>query len=93
MLGWFVTILYVVLVVASSLTIDNTSPIREVVFTFVLPVTLLTLAFMKIAYKKGESPKWQWGRKDKGLIGAVAFISMMGIMGAYFLYQFQIAAA
>jgi hypothetical protein len=87
--GWLVTVAYVSLVTASSLTIDDDSPVREVVFTFVLPAVLSTLAFMRIAYKKGEAPGWQWGRKDRGLIGAAVFILAMGIMGTYFLYRFQ----
>ncbi|MEX0932303.1 MAG: hypothetical protein WDZ61_00205 [Parcubacteria group bacterium] len=87
--GWFVTFAYVVLVVLASLTIDSISPMREVVFTFVLPVVLLTLAFIRIAYRKGEAPKWQWGRKDRGLIGVALFVIAMGIVGTYFLYKFQ----
>lgn len=64
--GWFVTILYVLLLIAAALTIDDGSPAREVAFTFILPAILLTAAFIRIAYKKGESPRWQWGRdKDE----------------------------
>lgn len=59
--GWTVTLLYVILVIAFALTIDERSSDREVVFTFVLPVTLLTIALIRICYKKGEKPRWQWG--------------------------------
>lgn len=62
--GWLVTLLYVGLVFLFSLTIDETSPTREVFFTFVLPTLLLTVSFLRIAYKKGETPKWQWGSKS-----------------------------
>jgi len=32
---------------------------------FVLPFLILTIAFIGIAYKTGEKPRWQWGnRKD-----------------------------
>jgi len=59
--GWVVTLLYVVLVVLFSLTIDETSHPNEVVFAFILPLILLTITLISIAYKKGEKPKWMWG--------------------------------
>ncbi len=61
--GWLVTFLYVGLVAAFSLTIDENSPNSETAFTFGLPVLFLTVTFIWIAYTKGEKPKWQWGRK------------------------------
>lgn len=60
--GWLMTAVYVGLVTASALTIDENSPPQEVAFTFILPAVLLTIAFIRIAYKKGESPRWTWGR-------------------------------
>ena len=60
--GWLISILYIGLIVLFALTIDQTSPPREVVFTFFLPVLILTVTFIRIAYKKGERPRWQWGR-------------------------------
>lgn len=63
--GWFVVVLYVFLVVFFALKIDNASSMREVIFAFILPVTLLTITLIRICYKKGESPKWQWGRPEK----------------------------
>lgn len=62
--GWLVTFVYVMLVVLFTYTIDAYSTIREVVFTCLLPIIFLTITFIRIAYKKGESPKWQWGGKD-----------------------------
>lgn len=62
--GWFITSAYVALIAVFAMTIDENSPGREVIFTFAFPVTLLTIAFIRIACKKGESPKWRWG-KDK----------------------------
>lgn len=63
--GWAVTIAYVLLVAAFALTIDGNSPKNEVAFTFILPLILLTITFMSIAYKKGEKPRWQWGDDGK----------------------------
>ena len=48
--GWLVLGVYVALLVAFSLTIDDTSPPREVMFTFILPVTLLTIALFRVCY-------------------------------------------
>lgn len=59
--GWVCTALYVGLLVLFALTIDETSPPQEVMFTFVLPAVLLTATFIRIAYQKGEKPRWQWG--------------------------------
>ncbi len=59
--GWLVTLFYIGIVLALSLTIDDASPSREIAFMFVLPFVVLTAAFLRIAYKTGEKPKWQWG--------------------------------
>lgn len=63
--GWLVTLVYTTLLILFGLTINENSHAREVVFTFGLPVLLLTITFIRIAYKKGEKPRWQWG-EDKG---------------------------
>ncbi len=59
--GWVVLVVYVGLALAFSLTVDETSSVREVVFTCLLPVTLLTATLIRICYKKGERPRWRWG--------------------------------
>ncbi len=59
--GFAVVILYVVLVTMFALTIDEFSPRREIWFTFILPVAILTVTLIRICYAKGEKPKWQWG--------------------------------
>lgn len=59
--GWLLTLGYVASLILFSLTIDDQSPPREVFFTFLLPILFLTILFIRIAYKKGETPKWQWG--------------------------------
>lgn len=62
--GWALTLLYVGLLFAFAFTIDETSSNSEVAFTFVLPAILLTVAFIRIAYARGEKPRWQWGPKN-----------------------------
>ena len=62
--GWIITFLYFIIVIylGISLNLENS---QNVVLDFVLPVFLLSLLFILIAYQCGESPRWQWGkRKD-----------------------------
>lgn len=59
--GWAVIGLWVVAVFAFASTIDDNSPPREVVFTFLLPVCILTALLIRICYRMGEKPRWQWG--------------------------------
>lgn len=61
--GWLVIIVYVAALIFFTLTVDETSPTREVIFTFILPVFLLTATLLRICYRKGEKPSWQWGRE------------------------------
>ena len=64
--GWAVTVGYVLILIASSMTIDDNSPAREIFFTFVLPVLLATITLFRICYRKGEKPEWRWfGKKDE----------------------------
>jgi len=63
--GWLITFIYLTLVFIFALTINDTSPVREIMFTFIMPVLFLTVTFIRIAYKKGEKPSWQWGLKKK----------------------------
>lgn len=59
--GWVVVGVYVLLMILFSLTIDENSSNKEVFFTLVIPGILLTFTMIRICYKKGEKPKWQWG--------------------------------
>ncbi len=63
--GWAVIFVYLILVLGFTLTLNNNSPTREVFFTFIFPIVLLTAALIKICYKTGEKPKWQWGKIKK----------------------------
>ena len=63
--GWLVIALYILGLVLFSMTIDENSPTREVAFTFILPVAIMTAALFRICYKKGEKPRWQWGPPKK----------------------------
>lgn len=61
--GWAVTLAYAATLIALALTLDETSSQQEVMLILVLPAVLLTALFIRIAYAKGEKPRWQWGPK------------------------------
>lgn len=63
--GWAILFAYIALVTLAAFSIDGRSLEREIVFTFILPVVFLTLALIRICYKTGEEPRWQWGFPDK----------------------------
>lgn len=63
--GWAITLIYIILIFSLSTTINEQSPEKEVLLSFIFPFFLLTVAFIRIAYKKGEKPCWQWGRTKK----------------------------
>lgn len=63
--GWLATFIYVGLVAACGLTLEETSAPEEIALTFALPTLILTAAFIALAYKKGEKPRWQWGDDGK----------------------------
>ncbi len=62
--GWFVTILYSLFILFFGLTINENSSAKEIVFNFIIPTLLLTIVLIRIAYKKGEKPRWQWGNRE-----------------------------
>lgn len=59
--GWAVIGLWLAAVFLLAFTLDEHSPPQEVVFTFLLPLLFLTALLIRICYKKGEKPRWQWG--------------------------------
>lgn len=63
--GWAVTGLYLILAFAFAATLDAGSSLSEVIFTFVLPLILLTITLVRVTYLKGEPPRWQWGKASK----------------------------
>ncbi len=63
--GWLVIAIYIAIIFALGLTIDENSTQKEVNLIFVLPVLIATTALVTISYKKGEKPRWQWGEKKE----------------------------
>lgn len=61
--GWAVTCAYIAIIVLCALTLDASSDTWEIFVMGVLPFVLSTVAFIRIAYKRGEAPEWRWGNK------------------------------
>lgn len=62
--GWIVLGVYILAVLFFAFTIDESSSTRELFFTGILPIILLTIALIRICYTKGEKPKWMWDVPD-----------------------------
>jgi len=65
--GVLTTLIYVAVVLGLAFSIDENSSSEDAVFKLLIPLVLITIIFIIIAYKKGEKPKWQWGfpKEDK----------------------------
>lgn len=63
--GWCVTLMYVFLIFSLVLSREKDilgNPDSGSNFlTLALPITVLTILLVIVAYKKGEKPRWQWG--------------------------------
>jgi hypothetical protein len=63
--GWLAIVVYLILVTALSFNINETAPAQEIAITFIIPMIILTIILIGIAYITGEKPKWQWGEKKE----------------------------
>lgn len=63
--GWATLLFYLVFVVLDFIRIDRvTYSSGDTLGQFLPQAFLLTLVLIVVCYKKGESPKWQWGDAD-----------------------------
>ncbi len=77
--GWVVIAIYVLLILPIfSGKNSNYASLNDLLLRSILPFIILTSGLIFICYKKGESPKWQWGnpvaKKDHPYIGVDAII-------------------
>lgn len=67
--GWLVIAVYIALI--STLVsireecIPGNPDSGNNTLTFALPIIVLTIILVIVAYKKGEKPRWQWRPPDK----------------------------
>jgi hypothetical protein len=67
--GWCVIFLYILLILSLVLIREAAIPGNpdsgSNFLTFALPIVVLTVLLIIVAYKKGEKPRWQWGKPRK----------------------------
>ena len=63
--GWCVILAYVLLLLTLIISREKDIPGNpdsgSNFLTFALPIIILTILLVIVAYKKGEKPRWQWG--------------------------------
>ncbi|MEX0931572.1 MAG: hypothetical protein WDZ88_02360 [Candidatus Paceibacterota bacterium] len=65
--GWITTLLYIGFIFYLSTRLEEGMSTMHLIGVYFLPLLVITVVFITIAYAKGESPKWQWGRpKEEG---------------------------
>ena len=67
--GWVSLIVYVVLISLIVMSREEYIPGNDMsgsnFLTFALPIFLLTTFFIILLFKKGEKPRWQWGKNKE----------------------------
>ncbi len=64
--GWGVLLFYLLLVILSAWDIlSGIAEGVEAVKHFLVRVLILSFFLLYISYKKGEPPKWRWGKMNK----------------------------
>ena len=64
--GWLVVAIFILYLTVGSLGLGS-NPVLGDMSTklFVWKIVLSVALLIMICYKKGEKPKWQWGREEK----------------------------
>ena len=62
--GYVVTIVYIVLMITFPYINFREAPDGNLLVGFVFPFVIFTSILIYICYKKGEKPKWQWGKDN-----------------------------
>lgn len=78
--GWLVLGLYTVIMFTLANSVDESSSERTVLFLLVVPFIVLTTALIRICYKTGEMPRWQWGTKWVGGLPAMIAFDLDGTL-------------
>jgi hypothetical protein len=63
--GWVITFVYIFLLILFVSQFNATSTVIDAIVLFFLPGSIITGIFFYILYKKGEKPRWQWGKRKK----------------------------
>lgn len=66
--GWLVLLVFIGLIILNSFRLKSRlSGGKETPVSFIIETVVLVLILLLICYKKGETPRWQWGipKKEK----------------------------
>ena len=63
--GWFVTAFAVAYIITKAFSIDENAGGEKVFSKLLIPVFLVIIFLVVIAYSRGEKPKWQFGFPQK----------------------------
>ena len=62
-MGWVVLAVYALFTLVIFLQLANIDSPEDVVLRIVLPMLVATGVLITVCFKKGESPRWQWGER------------------------------
>lgn len=60
--GWFVIGVYVLFLINFALSFKGVVVSEKNPIQIVSPIIIATIILIVICYRKGESPRWQWGK-------------------------------
>lgn len=58
--GWIIIIIFLILAIGISI-IPKQPTTNDYVIKMIIPLAILVAILISICYKKGETPRWQWG--------------------------------
>ena len=61
--GWAITIFFVIIILDEALGFKDAVLAKDV-YINIAKILAWTVAFVWIAFKTGEKPKWQWGKRE-----------------------------
>ena len=59
--GWLATAIYVAGILTLAFRLDDSATDSQAVKELLIPLAILTTAFIILCIKTGEKPRWQWG--------------------------------
>lgn len=62
--GWVIMVVYLVVIMKAFFIANmNAHSGSDALIGFALPFIIFTTILIVICYKKGEKPRWQWGKR------------------------------
>jgi hypothetical protein len=61
--GWLTLLVYLAGVIFFAVQAEGSASLEELSRSMIAPIIILTILLIVICYKKGEKPRWQWGKQ------------------------------